>query len=237
MMNVDPNTFINLSSSLTSIKLNRYISVSACIHLSIRIHLHYGFATFWSLALHQAWSNPDCWNIILFRKQSQRSVFKGGVIIGIQIPSYHSCVSLITTRKGLLAACIDVVLITVPVENIRIKSKVRNSSQTCAITLATFSKRQIGNGAQSERDKAPPTPAYRGLQSLQRQKALGQTNALFPQLQKCQAWIQASAQLPWPASMLPGARSSQPPEARRWLMLGLVSADLSYSIFWVQKGF
>lgn len=45
-MNVDPNTFINLSSSLTSIKLNRYISISAYIHLSIRIHLHYGFATF-----------------------------------------------------------------------------------------------------------------------------------------------------------------------------------------------
>lgn len=46
MINVDPNTFINLSSPLTSIKLNRSISISPYIHLSIRIHLHYGPGVF-----------------------------------------------------------------------------------------------------------------------------------------------------------------------------------------------
>lgn len=88
-----------------------------------------------------------------------------------------------------------------------------------------------------EWDKPLPSPAYYGLQSLQRQEAPGKTNTAFPELWMCQAWIQASAQLPWPASVLPRARSSQLPEPSEQLILGLISSDSSYSIFFVQKGF
>ena len=120
MINVDPNTVINLSSSLTSIKLNSYISIPAYIHLSIRILLHYGFAVFWSLGLHQAWSSSDCCNVILVRKQSEirfqrRSLNRHSDSLTSLVCFSHN----ILTSKGLLTVCVDVVLISMPVENAR----------------------------------------------------------------------------------------------------------------------
>lgn len=76
-----------------------------------------------------------------------------------RFPEITHLLLFILTREGLLTVCIDMVLITMPVENIRNKSKARDSSQTCAITLAAFSKKANWTGMELKEWVRQASPA------------------------------------------------------------------------------
>lgn len=120
------------------------------------------------------------------------------------------------------------VLIIMPVENIRIKSKARDSSQMCNYIGSLLKESKLNwDGAQRMSETSLSCPRHTmASRACSDRKHLGKLMHL--------PLSSSSARLgfrdpPWPASVLPETHSSQLPQACKWLVLGLVSRDVSYS--------